>query len=75
MVDQAVIEDMVDYIMKLNKELSKKGFTIEWQNYLFSMFIFYQFNATRNDTMKAFNQIVNRINEEYKKQHPEGGPT
>lgn len=73
MVDQCVIEDMVDYISKLNKELSRKGYSIEWQNILFSTFIFYQFNGTRNDTLKAFHQIVDRLDKELKKKHPEGG--
>ncbi len=68
-VDQVVVEDMVDYMMKLYKEFHKKGFPPEFAMHVFSLFVFHQFNGTRNDTARAFYNIVDRLNQEIEKEN------
>jgi hypothetical protein len=58
MLEQAVIEDMVDYILKLEKEFYKRGVHPGLQANVFSLFVFHQFNATRNDTKIAFDRLI-----------------
>lgn len=58
MVDQAVIDDMADYIIKLWKALDKKDFPLFLQTHILGIFIFHQFNGTRGDTKIQFDKII-----------------
>ena len=68
MVEQVVVEDMVDYIVKLNKEMDRRGIHPSYQMNIFGLFVFHQFNATRNDTAMMFNQIMKQFEKFEKKE-------
>ena len=73
MVEQVVVEDMVDYIVKLGLEMTKRNIPISYQIHLLGFFISFQFNATRNDTNLAFEQIIGRLNQEYQRREKKDG--
>jgi hypothetical protein len=67
MIEQSVIENLADLIIKLEKELSRRGFPISFTMAILSQLTFHQFNGTRNDTKLAFDRLVQALEKKEKK--------
>lgn len=61
MVEQDVINDMADYIVKLSDALNKRNHSIALTQIILGIFVFHQFNGTRNDTKFMFDHIIKEL--------------
>lgn len=65
LMEDKIIGDLVDYMVKLKNELDKKDFPVAYQLHIFGLLAFHQFNGTRNDTDLSFNKIIKNIKSKF----------
>lgn len=64
MVEQKVCDDLVDFIVKLEKSFEKRDYFRGYRVHIFALLCFHQFNGTRNDIANSFKKIIETLEKE-----------